>query len=91
MGSYCSSDISKKDIKVLSITGELDAFAGRDKIKQYDNKLPIDKTVFKDIKGFNHSEFGTYGLQEGDNKPSLSIEESSVQLNSSIQEYFDQN
>jgi hypothetical protein len=91
MGSFCSSDISKKDIKVLSLTGELDAFAGREKIKQYDKNLPTDKTIFRDIKGFNHSEFGTYGLQEGDNKPSLSIEESSVQLNSSIQEYFDQN
>lgn len=91
MGSYCSSDISKKDIKVLSITGELDALAGREKIKQYDNKLPIDKTVFKDIKGFNHSEFGTYGLQEGDNKPTLSVEDSSKELNNTIQEYFDQN
>jgi hypothetical protein len=90
MGSYCSSDISKKDIKVLSITGELDAFAGREKIKQYDKNLPTDKTTFKDIKGFNHSEFGTYGLQEGDNKPSLSEEESSKVLNTTIQEYFDQ-
>jgi len=91
MGSYCSSDISKKDIKVLSITGELDAFAGKEKIKQYDKNLPIDKTIFKDIKGFNHSEFGTYGLQEGDNKPTLSVEDSSKELNNTIQEYFDQN
>lgn len=91
MGSYCSSDISKKDIKVLSITGELDAFAGREKIKQYDNKLPLEKTAFIDIKGFNHSEFGTYGLQEGDNKPTISVEESSKDLTLKIQEYFDQN
>jgi len=91
MGSYCSSDISKKDIKVLSITGELDAFAGREKIKQYDKNLPTDKVIFKDIKGFNHSEFGTYGLQEGDNKPTLSVEESSKEFNMAIQEYFDQN
>jgi len=91
MGSYCSSDISKKDIKVLSITGELDAFAGREKIKQYDKNLPTDKTLFKDIKGFNHSEFGTYGLQEGDNKPTLTVEDSSKELNKAILEYFDQN
>lgn len=91
MCSYCSSDISKKDIKVLSITGELDAFAGREKIKQYDKNIPSDKAIFKDLKGFNHSEFGTYGLQEGDNKPNLSAEESSKELNNAIQEYFDQN
>ena len=59
--------------------------------KQYDKNLPIDKTIFKDIKGFNHSEFGTYGLQEGDNKPTLSVEDSSKELNNTIQEYFDQN
>jgi len=64
-----SNNISKYNIKVLSIFGEFDGLATIEKIETHKNLLP-DNTKYVMINGGNHSNFGYYGFQKGDN-PSL--------------------
>lgn len=72
LASYPQSkdDLSQKNLAVLSIT------ASKDKIlkwKHYDRakkRLP-KKTDYKNIQGGNHSGFGSYGLQAGDDEATI--------------------
>ncbi|SHE37815.1 alpha/beta hydrolase [Caloramator proteoclasticus] len=63
-----------KDIKALSIWGSEDKVANLDKIKSSKNIMPND-TVFVEIKGGNHGQFGSYGKQKGDGEAKISEEE----------------
>ncbi|OQY08650.1 MAG: hypothetical protein B6I29_05165 [Marinitoga sp. 4572_148] len=69
-----SNDLSNYNIKVLSIHGELDGLATKEKIEKYKPLLPED-TIYIMIKGGNHSNFGYYGFQKGDNKPEITKDE----------------
>ena len=71
-GAYPSkgTDLSKKDIKVLSIWGSNDEVVDIDKIKNSKKLLP-DNSVIHELKGGNHSGFGNYGLQKGDGKATI--------------------
>jgi len=69
--SYPADDsLKNKDIKVLSIYGTLD-MAGMDAFDKKQTLLPSD-TEFVIIQGGNHSQFGDYGLQPGDNEATTS-------------------
>jgi pimeloyl-ACP methyl ester carboxylesterase len=71
--SYPAStdDLSTQPIAVASISGSLDAFTTPDKIAASRVLLPSTTSWVK-IDGGNHSQFGYYGLQPGDNPASLS-------------------
>ncbi len=67
-------DLSQQDIKVVSISGSLDGLATPDKIEASQPLLPAD-TTWTEIEGGNHSQFGWYGDQPGDNPATISREE----------------
>ena len=62
--------LKNKNMKVLSIYGTLD-LGGMDAFNDSRANLPAD-TQFVVIKGGNHSQFGDYGLQPGDNEATVS-------------------
>lgn len=69
-GTYSGTDISKKSTKVRSINGEQDGVFPPEKIKIHNGELPNDAQILF-INGMNHSDFGNYGFQSGDNPSKL--------------------
>ncbi len=72
--SYPDIDLSTFNINVTSIYGTNDAVAQRSTITESEKRLPPD-SVFIAIEGGNHSQFGWYGLQPGDNEATISHDE----------------
>lgn len=60
-----STDLSNHDISVASIYGSNDGLASAEEIKNSAARLP-DDTIFIEISGGNHAQFGDYGEQKGD-------------------------
>lgn len=71
--SYANKDLSSLTIKVLSIWGTEDAFVTEEKINDKKYLLPAD-TMYAKIEGGNHSQFGHYGFQKGDNDSRISAD-----------------
>lgn len=67
-------DLTTSGIKTLSIYGSLDGLSTPDKIEQSRQNLPGD-TVYHQIVGGNHAQFGSYGLQNGDLPAKISASE----------------
>jgi hypothetical protein len=74
LGAYSSKDISKGDIRVLSIYGSEDKVLKMDKYEKNRDKLPSSMTETI-IEGGCHAYFGAYGAQKGDGVPSITNEE----------------
>jgi len=74
-----SNDLSKSPIHVTSISASLDAFSTPGKIEASRPILPVD-TTWVVIEGGNHSQFGWYGLQPGDNPAVITGEEQTHQI-----------
>ena len=68
-----SSDLSVAAMEALSITGSKDGIIDNASLTNTEKLLPIN-TEFLDIEGGNHSQFGDYGLQSGDNPADIDIE-----------------
>lgn len=66
-------DVSTSSLRVLSIFGEKDGVVTRDRIEKTRHLLPPG-TAWVEIKGGNHSQFGWYGPQSGDNLPEITRE-----------------
>jgi len=64
-------DFSKSDLKVLSIYGSKDSILDKSKLKNTKKLLPYE-TIYVEIQGGNHSQFGNYGFQKGDSKAEIS-------------------
>ncbi|WP_345803484.1 alpha/beta hydrolase [Microbacterium sp. AZCO] len=89
-GSYCSNDLSTwKDFPVLSIGGSLDALSTPEKIADNRHLLPADAEMAQ-IDGASHSSFGDYGLQDGDNTPTISDEDMIDQLTQLVRSFTPQ-
>jgi hypothetical protein len=79
-------NISETKLKVLSVWGSEDGCADISKIKAAQSIVPKD-SVFKEITGGNHAQFGNYGFQKGDNEakiPSLDQQSLTVQYTVSL-------
>jgi hypothetical protein len=63
-------DLSSSKLKVLSLWGSEDGLADISKIKGAEKLLP-SSSVFKEIPGGNHAQFGSYGIQEGDKEAKI--------------------
>jgi hypothetical protein len=74
-----SNNLADSTIKVVSIYATLDGLATQDKIDASRSLLPAD-TVWVQIVGGNHAQFGWYGLQSGDNPATISREEQQTQI-----------
>ncbi|MDY4737636.1 alpha/beta hydrolase, partial [Terrisporobacter sp.] len=72
--SYPSGDeLKDSNIEVVSIYGSKDGVVNKENLDESKENLP-DGSEFIEIKGGNHSQFGDYGLQNGDNKATISEE-----------------
>lgn len=76
LASYPASnnDLSQFDLLLTSIYGSVDGLASPEKITASAALLPTN-TVWVAIEGGNHSQFGWYGFQKGDNPANLSRQE----------------
>lgn len=73
------SSLQSSTIPVISLYGSKDGFVSDQKIEDSKSKLPPN-TKFIKIDGMNHSEFGDYGLQSGDNEPSISYQKAREEI-----------
>ncbi|SCZ76156.1 alpha/beta hydrolase [Pseudobutyrivibrio xylanivorans] len=74
LASYATDDISDKDIKVLLMRGDQDEVLNPERYNSSLENLPKDYEEVI-IKGGCHAYFGDYGPQQGDGKPSITVEE----------------
>lgn len=69
-----STDLSQMPVQVSSIYASLDGVATIDEVLASSDLLP-GETVWVEIIGGNHGQFGWYGPQRGDNPATISREE----------------
>lgn len=76
-----SNSLAGRDLPVVSIYGERDGLATPAKIAESASLLPPE-TVYVEIAGGNHSQFGYYGdgPQRGDNEATISREQQQAQI-----------
>ncbi len=85
-----NNSLRDRDIKVLSIVGEFDGLVSETKIKSTKKYLP-DDTIYKVVKGGNHSLFGNYGLQSNDIPPRILNEVQHQKVREYIKKYIIEN
>lgn len=68
-----NDDLKNLGKRVISICGSKDGVINFKKFVDSKGKLPTD-TIFDEIEGANHSQFGDYGKQKGDNDAIISQE-----------------
>lgn len=73
-----SNDLSGLDIAVTSIYGSNDGVATPEQVLAGEPLLP-PSTIWVEIEGGNHAQFGWYGPQEGDNPATISRKEQQAQ------------
>jgi len=74
-----SNNLSDSNLKVASIYGTQDGLTTKDKIDASRELLPAD-TTWVPIEGGNHSQFGWYGDQPGDNPATISRQDQQAQI-----------
>jgi len=74
LASYTTADLTGTQLEVLSIYGDQDQVLDMEAYEQNRKNLPAD---FQEviIEGGCHAYFGTYGMQEGDGKPTITQQE----------------
>lgn len=78
LAAYSTSDLSNKDLNVISIYGSKDTVLNLEKYKENLSNLPDDFSELI-IEGGNHAQFGMYGKQDGDGTPTISNSEQITQ------------
>jgi pimeloyl-ACP methyl ester carboxylesterase len=74
-----SNDLSKSGFPVLSIIANRDGLTTLEKLKATAPFLPAD-TMWVEIDGGNHAQFGSYGPQKGDLTATISAEDQHFQI-----------
>lgn len=72
--AYSTADLSESGLRVLSIYGSQDKVLNLEKYEAYRENLPTD-TEEKIIEGGCHAYFGSYGEQDGDGIPTITVQE----------------
>lgn len=86
--SYPATDMSEDlTVPVLSISGARDGLATPAKIESSRLNLPPG-AVFEVIDGASHAQFGSYGLQAGDDTPTVSNEHARLQISELTREFM---
>ncbi|MGN7412909.1 alpha/beta hydrolase [Paenibacillus sp. SAF-068] len=75
LASYADEGGSLKNtnLSILQITGSNDGVLNRESWESAKANLPED-TTYVSIEGGNHGQFGSYGMQKGDNQPEVTEE-----------------
>ncbi|WP_255198536.1 alpha/beta hydrolase [Halorarius litoreus] len=63
--AYCDRNLADSDLRVLSVTGSADTVLNRERYRESRANLPADATVVE-LDGVNHTQFGAYTGQRGD-------------------------
>ncbi|MEH0157418.1 alpha/beta hydrolase [Limibacter armeniacum] len=80
-------NLSSIGLPIMKISGTNDGIASMEKVLENKPKLP-EHTRFVTIEGANHSQFGHYGFQFGDDKADISREEQQKQVVEYIQAFI---
>jgi hypothetical protein len=86
-GTYCGTDISNSSLRVLSINGERDGVFPPAIISERRYELPLNVRIVL-VPGMNHAQIGNYGLQSGDNEPTISDAEAREALVDAVKAFF---
>ncbi len=86
LAAYSTKDLADTDLRVLSIYGSKDGVLNRETYEKDRLNLPADTTEII-LEGGNHSQFGSYGHQEGDGEPTLSDTQQIQQTAEAIQTF----
>lgn len=87
LGSYSTADLSKEDVKVLSVFGSEDKVMNKEKYDENKINLPMDFSE-EVIDGGCHAYFGMYGEQEGDGEATITNEEQIQKTAEIIKEFI---
>jgi len=71
LAAYCGDDVAGTDLAVLTVNGDRDAVVDRDRLAASRDLVPADAR-FVSLSGFNHSSFGAYDGQPGDDPQAVS-------------------
>jgi hypothetical protein len=74
LGAYPVEELADSKLEILLINGSLDTIVDQDRLEQAKRLIPesSDNII---IQGANHSQFGSYGLQNNDQAAKISFEE----------------
>lgn len=88
-GSYCATtDLSgRDDLPVLSLGGGEDGLSTPADLERHRDMLPADATVVE-IPGLAHAQFGSYGEQPGDGRPTIDDEEARARIDRELTSFF---
>ena len=86
-GSYCANDLSRTDLRVLSLVGENDGLSTPDKVAAAASLLPADAATVL-LEGANHAAFGDYGPQPGDGIATASDEVTRDRITAAVSEFL---
>ncbi|PZD97183.1 alpha/beta hydrolase [Paenibacillus sambharensis] len=91
LASYADEQAAIRDteLSVLQITGTNDAVLNREVWESSRVNLPED-TIYVEIDGGNHGQFGSYGMQQGDQQPAISGEQQIEETAAAIQDWIAQ-
>ncbi len=90
LAAYPTKDLSKSDLKVLTIYGSEDGVLSMEKLEEGRTYLPKDAQKLV-IEGGNHAQFGSYGEQKGDGKAFISAEEQREETTEAIVSLLNKN
>jgi hypothetical protein len=86
-GTYCGSDISKSQLRILTIAADRDGIMPPQTIGQHASELPADAQIVR-VAGMVHSQFGNYGPQSGDGQPSIEDGPASEAISEAAKAFF---
>lgn len=90
LGAYPAGDFSSDDLPMLSIYGELDGLSTGEDIEE-SRGLFSEDSVFVEIEGGNHAQFGLYGEQKGDNAAEITPIEQQDQVVEIVTQWINEN
>ncbi|AIQ47365.1 hypothetical protein R70723_16815 [Paenibacillus sp. FSL R7-0273] len=89
LASYADDggSLSATGLSALQITGTADGVLNWEEWEKTKANLPAD-TAFISIDGGNHGQFGSYGMQKGDNAPEITEDEQLQNVVQALDEWF---
>lgn len=85
--SYCDQDVSGQELAALSLTGSDDTVLDRESYDDARGRLPADAR-FHEIEGVNHSQFGSYSGQRGDEPATVRYETAHDRIATAVVEWL---
>ncbi|MNC05961.1 Alpha/beta hydrolase family protein [compost metagenome] len=79
--------LSTTGLSALQITGTSDGVLNKEEWEKTKTNLPAD-TTFVSIEGGNHGQFGSYGMQKGDNVPEITGDEQLKDVVQALDDWF---